>query len=169
MSDYTKTSNSLRTRVKGWLFARRNSLLGGMMIWIPIAMLLAAIALWRITPCIETILLRLTCAVACLVAIRAAYSARYFWATAVGGIAVFFNPMVPDMVSRIIFFALYFMGAATVLLCLAALKIEPLVPTLALLVQRRVAFACKVSAGPGIRPTGLPPLIEPTPVWLQPV
>ena len=83
---------------------------------------MCAIALWRITPDIETIGPRIICAIACLAAIRAARKGGYFWVAAFGGIAVIFNPFVPDMVSRIAIFGLYLVFASTALLGLAMLN-----------------------------------------------
>jgi hypothetical protein len=79
-------------------------------------------------------------AVACLAAIRASRNAKYFRVAAFGGIAVLFNPIVPDLVSRIAFSGLYFVCASTVLLCLMMLKIGTQKPTLSLMVQSRVAL-----------------------------
>jgi hypothetical protein len=116
----------------------------GMTSWVPVIVLITGIAFWRITADIETIGPRVICAVACLVAIRTARDAGYFWGAALGGIAVIFNPFVPDMVSRIAIFGLYCVFASTALLGLAVLKFGPRQPaSLALAVQRRVALDCK--------------------------
>ena len=71
---------------------------------------------------IETIGPRIVCAIACLAAIRAARKGGYFWVAAFGGIAVIFNPFVPDMVSRIAIFGLYLVFGSTALLGLAMLN-----------------------------------------------
>jgi hypothetical protein len=94
----------------------------GMTTWVPAVILCTGIAFWHITADIETIGPRVVCVVACLAAIRAARNAGYFWVAAFGGIAVIFNPFVPDMVSRIAIFGLYFAFVATALLGLAVLK-----------------------------------------------
>jgi hypothetical protein len=117
-----------------------NSLYRGMMSWVPAAILFAGIAFWRITADYETVVLRVICAVTCLAAIRASRNAKYFRVAAFGGIAVLFNPIVPDLVSRIAFSGLYFVCASTVLLCLMMLKIGTQKPTLSLMVQSRVAL-----------------------------
>lgn len=101
----------------GWKFISR-----GMTTWLPAVALCTAIASWRITADIETIGPRIICAVACLAAIPAARSGGYFWAAAFAGIAVIFNPFVPDMMSRIAIFGLYSVFASTALLGLAVLK-----------------------------------------------
>jgi hypothetical protein len=103
-----------------------------------------AIALWRITADIETIGPRIICAVACLPAIRAARKGGYFWVAAFGGIAVIFNPFVPDMMSRIALFGLYFLFASTALLGLPVWQSGTRqTASLSLAVQRRVALVCR--------------------------
>ena len=115
----------------------------GMKTWVPAVLVCTAIAFWRITADIETIGPRVICAIACLAAIRAARNAGYFWVAAFGGIAVIFNPFVPDMMSRIAVFGLYFVFAATALLGLAVLKFGPRHPaSVSLAVQRTVALDC---------------------------
>ncbi len=115
----------------------------GMTRWTAAVVVCAAIALWRITPDIETIGPRIICAIACLAAIRAARKGGYFWVTAFGGIAVIFNPFVPDMVSRIAIFGLYLVFASTALLGLAMLNSGRYHQApIALAVQRRVALDC---------------------------
>jgi hypothetical protein len=116
----------------------------GMMTWIPAVVLCTAIALWRITPDIETIGPRIICAAACLAAILAARKGGYVFVAAFGGIAVIFNPFVPDMMSRIAIVGLYFVFASTVLLGLAVLNSRRHDPALvSLAVQRRVALDCR--------------------------
>jgi hypothetical protein len=116
----------------------------GITTWIPVVILCLGIAFWHITADIETIGPRVICAVACLAAIRAARNEGYFWVAAFAGIAVIFNPFVPDMMSRIAIFGLYFMFAATALLGLAVLKFGPRHPeSVSLAVQRRVALDCR--------------------------
>jgi len=116
----------------------------GMTNWVPAAALIVGIAFWRITADIETIGPRIICAAACLAAIRAARNARYFWFAAFAGIAVIFNPFVPDMMSRITLFGLYFALASTALLGRAVLKFRPQQPApVSLAVQRRVALDCR--------------------------
>jgi len=116
----------------------------GMTSWTAAVVVCAAIALWRITPDIETIGPRTICAIACLAAIRAARKGGYFWVAAFGGIAVIFNPFVPDMVSRIAFFGLYFLFATTALVGLAVLNSGCYHPApISLAVQRRVALDCR--------------------------
>jgi hypothetical protein len=111
----------------------------------PIAVLVAGILLWHSRGDIETVLPRVICAAACLAAIRAASNAAYRWATAFGGIAVVFNPIVPDMLFRIVFTGLYFIWASVALLSLAALKAGAQKPTLSLLVQSRAALDSKAA------------------------
>jgi hypothetical protein len=65
----------------------------GMMTWAFAVIVCTAIALWRISPDIETIGPRIICAIACLAAIWAARKDGYFWVSAFGGIAVIFNPL----------------------------------------------------------------------------
>ena len=116
----------------------------GMTIWLPAVVFFTAIAFWHITADIETIGPRIICAVASLAAIRAAHRAGYFWMAAFAAIAVIFNPFVPDMMSRIAIFGLYFLFASTALLGLAILKRGPRRPApAALAVQRRIALACR--------------------------
>jgi hypothetical protein len=116
----------------------------GMTTWVPSVILCTGIAFWHITADIETIGPRVICAVACLAAILAPRTAGYFWVAAFSGIAVIFNPFVPDMMSRIAIFGLYFLFALTVLLGLAVLKFGPRQPApLSLTVQRRVALDCR--------------------------
>jgi hypothetical protein len=113
----------------------------GITTWGPAVILCAGIAFWRITADIETIGPRVICAVACLAAIRAARNAGYFWLAAFAGIAVIFNPFVPDMVSRIAIFGLYFLFASTALLGRAVLKFRPQQPApVAKSLPRRVAL-----------------------------
>jgi hypothetical protein len=116
----------------------------GMTSWVPGIVLIAGVAFWHITADIETIGPRVICVVACLAAFRAARTAEYSWVAAFTGIAVIFNPFVPDMLSRIAVFGLYFLFASTALLGLAVLKFGPHHPaTLSLAVQRRVALDCR--------------------------
>jgi hypothetical protein len=116
----------------------------GMTTWVPAVFLCTGIAFWRITADIETIGPRVICAIACLAAIRATRNAAYFWVAAFSGIAVIFNPFVPDMVSRIAIFGLYLVFAATALLGQAVLKFGPRRPaSLSLAVQRRVMLDCR--------------------------
>src|SRR5207245_7126729 len=113
-------------------------------IGLPAVVFFTAIAFWHITADIETIGPRIICAVASLAAIRAAHRAGYFWMAAFAAIAVIFNPFVPDMMSRIAIFGLYFLFASTALLGLAILKRGPRRPApAALAVQRRIALACR--------------------------
>ena len=129
---------------RAWALGVR--LLSGRMLgWICVASLLTGILFWRITPDIETVFPRIVCAGACLGAILAARNAGYVWLTAFGGIAVIFNPVVPDTVSRIAFSGLYCVCAATGLLCLAVSKTGPPKPTLSLLAQRKVALDCRAA------------------------
>jgi hypothetical protein len=125
-----------------------NSLYREMMSRVPAVILFTGIAFWHITADFETVVPRIICAAACLATIRASRSAKYFRVAAFAGIAVFFNPIVPDMVSRIAFSGLYFVCASTALLCLMMLKIGPQKPTLSLMVQTRVALDC-TAAGRG--------------------
>jgi hypothetical protein len=114
----------------------------GIASWAAAVIVCTTIALWRITPDIETIGPR--CAIACLTAIRAARKGEYFWVAAFGGIAVIFNPFVPDMVSRIAIFGLYFLFATTALVGLAVLNSGCYHPApISLAVQRRVALDCR--------------------------
>jgi len=123
----------------GWNFISR-----GMTAWVPAVALCTAIAFWRITADVETIGPRVVCALACLAAILAARRGGYFWTAAFAGIAVIFNPFVPDMMSRIAIFGLYFVFASTALLGLAVLKFGQRRPAPAsLAVQRRIALACR--------------------------
>jgi hypothetical protein len=116
----------------------------GMTSWAAAVVVCAAIALWRITPDIETIGSRIICAIACLAAIRAARKGGYFWVAAFGGIAVIFNPFVPDMVSRIALFGLYFLFATTALVGLAVLNSGCYHPApISVAVQRSVALDCR--------------------------
>ncbi len=116
----------------------------GMTNWIPAVVVCTAIAFWRITPDIETIGPRVICAIACLAALRAARKGGYFWVAALGGIAVIFNPFVPDMMSRITLFGLYFLFATTALVGLAILNSVRYHPaSISLAVQRRVALDCR--------------------------
>ena len=116
----------------------------GIATWAAAVVIYAAIAFWRITPDIETIGPRVICAIACLVAFRAARKGGHFWPAAFGGIAVIFNPFVPDMMSRIAIFGLYFLCASTALLGLAVLNFRPRRPALiSSVVQRRVALDCR--------------------------
>jgi hypothetical protein len=116
----------------------------GITSWVPGVVLITGIAFWHITADIETIGPRVICAVACLAAIRAARTAEYSWVAAFAGIAVIFNPFVPDMLSRIAIFGLYFLFASTALLGLAVLKFGPHRPAArSLAVQRRVALDCR--------------------------
>jgi hypothetical protein len=116
----------------------------GMTSWAAAVVVCAAIALWRITPDIETIGSRIICAIACLAAIRAARKGGYFWVAAFGGIAVIFNPFVPDMVSRIALLGLYFLFATTALVGLAVLNSGRYHPApISLAVQRRVSLDCR--------------------------
>lgn len=96
-----------------------------MVSWLPAAILFGGIAFWRITADFETVFPRVICAVACLAAIRASRNARYFRVAGFAGIAVLFNPIVPDMVSRIAFSGLYFVCASTALLCWIMLNVGP--------------------------------------------
>jgi hypothetical protein len=113
----------------------------GMTTWVPAVLLCTGIAFWRITADIETIGPRVICAIACLAAIRATRNAAYFWVAAFSGIALIFNPFVPDMVSRIAIFGLYLVFVATALLGLAVLKFGPRPrASLSLAVQRRVVL-----------------------------
>jgi hypothetical protein len=116
----------------------------GIATWASAAVVCAAIALWRITPDIETIGPRVICAIACLAAIWAARKGGYFWVAAFGGIAVIFNPFVLDMVSRIAIVGLYLVFASATLLGLAILNSGRHRPALiSLAVQRRVALDCR--------------------------
>jgi hypothetical protein len=116
----------------------------GMTSWAAAVVVCAAIALWRITPDIETIGSRIICAIACLAAIRAARKGGYFWVAAFGGIAVIFNPFVPDMVSRIALLGLYFLFATTALVGLTVLNSGRYHPApISLAVQRRVSLDCR--------------------------
>jgi hypothetical protein len=116
----------------------------GIATWAAAVIVCTTIALWRITPDIETIGPRIICAIACLTAIRAARKGGYFWVAAFGGIAVIFNPFVPDMVSRIAIFELYLVFASTALLGLAMLNSGRYHQApISLAVQRRVALDCR--------------------------
>jgi hypothetical protein len=116
----------------------------GLTSWVPAVALITGIAFWHITADIEAIGPRLICAVACLTAIYSARSSGYFLPVASGGIAVIFNPFVPDMVSRIAVFGLYFAFAGTILLGRAVLKFTSQQPApTSLAVQRRVALDCR--------------------------
>lgn len=97
-------------------------ILRGITTWVAAVILCTTVAFWHINADIETIVPRLIWVLACLAAIQAARYAGYLWGVAVGGIAVIFNPFVPNMMSRIAIFGLYFLIFATALLGLAALK-----------------------------------------------
>ena len=116
----------------------------GMATWASAVVVCAAIAFWRITPDIETIGPRIICTVASLGAIRATRKGGYLWVAAFGGIAVIFNPFVPDMMSRIAIVGLYLLFASTALLGLAVLNSGRHRPALiSLAVPRRVALDCR--------------------------
>lgn len=116
----------------------------GMTTWVPSLIVCTAIAFWRITADIETIGPRVICAVACLAAMWAARSGGYYCMAAFAGIAVIFNPFVPDMISRIAIFGLYFVLAAMALLGLAISKLGTYRPApIALAVQRRIMLDCR--------------------------
>jgi hypothetical protein len=116
----------------------------GIATWALAAVLCAAIAFWRMAADIETIGPRIICAIACLAAIWAARKGGYFLVAAFGGIAVIFNPFVPDMMSRIAMVVLYFVLASAGLLALTVLHSRPQSPALiSLAVQRRVALDCR--------------------------
>jgi len=116
----------------------------GMTTWALAVVVCAAIALWHITPDIETIAPRIICAIACLAAARSARKGGYFWVAAFVGIAVIFNPFVPDMVSRIAIFGLYLVFVSTALLGVAMLNSVRYHPaSISLAVQRRVALDCR--------------------------
>jgi hypothetical protein len=116
----------------------------GIATWASAVIVCTTIAIWRITPDIETIGPRIVCAIACLAAIRAARKGGYFWVAAFGGIAVIFNPFVPDMVSRIALFGLYFLFATTALVGLAVLNSGCYHPApISVAVQRSVALDCR--------------------------
>jgi hypothetical protein len=116
----------------------------GMVTWAFAVIVCTAIALWRISPDIETIGPRIICAIACLAAIWAARKGGYFWVSAFGGIAVIFNPFVPDMMSRIALFGLYLLFASTALLGLLVLQSGThQTASLSLAAQRRVALDCR--------------------------
>ena len=113
----------------------------GMTTWVSAVIFCTVIAFWHINTDIETIVPRLICVLACVAAIQAARHAGYLWGVAVGGIAVIFNPFVPNVMSRIAISGLYFACFATALLGLAVLKFgrRQRVPVL-LTVQPRVAL-----------------------------
>jgi len=116
----------------------------GIATWASAVIVCTTIVLWRITPDIETVGPRIICAIACLAAIPAARKGGYFWVAAFGGIAVIFNPFVPDMVSRIAIFGLYLVFASTALLGLAMLNSGRYHQApISLAVQRRVALDCR--------------------------
>jgi hypothetical protein len=116
----------------------------GIATWALAMALSAAIAFWHITPDIETIGPRIICVIACLAAIRAARNGGYFWLAAFGGIAVIFNPFVPDMMSRIAMVGLYLVLASTALLALAVLNSRTQHPApISLAVQIRVELDCR--------------------------
>jgi len=113
----------------------------GMTTWVAAVILCTTVAFWHINTEIETIVPRLICVLACLAAIQAARHVGYLWGVAVGGIAVIFNPFVPNMMSRIAIVGLYFVCFATALLGLAVLKFGRRQPAPVLLrVQPRVAL-----------------------------
>ncbi len=115
-----------------------------MTIWALAVVVCAAIALWRITPDIETIAPRIVCIVACVAAARSARKGGNFWVAAFVGIAVIFNPFVPDMVSRIAIFGLYLVFVSTALLGEAMLNSGRYHQSpISLAVQRRVALDCR--------------------------
>ena len=116
----------------------------GMTTWVPPVILCTGIAFWHITADIEKIGPQVICSVACLAAIWAARKGGYFWVAAFGGIAVIFDPFVPDMVSRIAIFGLYLVFASTALLGLAMLNSGRYHQApISLAVQRRVALDCR--------------------------
>ena len=131
--------------------------------WVIAASLCAGILLWRITPDFEAVVPRVVCAAACMAAILAARKSGYLWVAAFGGIAVIFNPIVPDTVSRIVFSVLYVVCASITLLGLAMLNIGDQKPALSVLVQRRVALDCRAagrgSMGPEEAPLSASPLL----------
>jgi hypothetical protein len=113
----------------------------GMTSWVAAVILCTTVVFWHVNTEIETIVPRLICVLACLAAIQAARHVGYLWGIAVGGIAVIFNPFVPNMMSRIAIFGLYFVCFATALLGLAVLKFGRRQPVSVLLrVQPRVAL-----------------------------
>jgi hypothetical protein len=113
----------------------------GMTSWVAAVILCTTVVFWHVNTEIETIVPRLICVLACLAAIQAARHVGYLWGVAVGGIAVIFNPFVPNMMSRIAIFGLYFVCFATALLGLAVLKFGRRQPVSVLLrVQPRVAL-----------------------------
>jgi hypothetical protein len=102
-----------------------NFLYREMMSWLPAVILFGGIAFWRIAADFETVFPRVICAVACVAAIQASRNAKYFRVAGFAGIAVLFNPIVPDMVSRIAFSGLYFVCASTAVLCWIMVNIGP--------------------------------------------
>lgn len=120
--------------------ARLKSLPDGMMVWVLAAGLFSAILFWHFTLDIETVLPRMICAAALLMAVRFVRNAGYFWVVALGGIAVLFNPFVPNMLSRIVVSGFYFACASATLLCFAILDIGSQEPALALAAPRSVAL-----------------------------
>jgi hypothetical protein len=113
----------------------------GMTSWVAAVILCTTVVFWHVNTEIETIVPRLICVLACLAAIQAARHVGYLWGVAVGGIAVIFNPFVPNMMSRIAIFGLYFVCFATALLGLAVLKFGRRQPvSVTVRVQPRVAL-----------------------------
>jgi hypothetical protein len=113
----------------------------GMTSWVAAVILCTTVVFWHVNTEIETIVPRLICVLACLAAIQAARHVGYLWGVAVGGIAVIFNPFVPNMMSRIAIFRLYFVCFATALLGLAVLKFGRRQPvSVTVRVQPRVAL-----------------------------
>ncbi|HET9790442.1 MAG TPA: hypothetical protein VFR08_03995 [Candidatus Angelobacter sp.] len=113
----------------------------GMTTWVSAVILCTAIAFWHINTDIETIVPRLIFVLACVAAIQAARHAGYLWGVAVGGIAVIFNPFVPNVMSRIAIFGLYFACFATALLGLAVLRFGRRQPVpVSVAFERRVAL-----------------------------
>ncbi len=124
-------------------------ILRGMTTWVAAVILCATIAFWHINTDIETIIPRLICVLACLAAIQATRHLGHLWGVAAFGIAVIFNPFVPNMMYRIAIVGLYFVCFATALLGLAVLKFggRQQVPVL-LRVQPRVAPDLRVCEKP---------------------
>jgi len=119
----------------------------GMTTWVAAVILCTTVAFWHITGEIDNIVPRLIFVLACLAAIQAASHAGYLWGAAVIGIAVIFNPFVPNMMSRIAIFGLYFVCFATALLGLAVLKFGRRQPV-AVTVQPRLALDARLCEKP---------------------
>jgi Family of unknown function (DUF6804) len=89
-----------------------------------VALLLAAF--WVATPGVEIVLDILIFVGAVMVATQAVARTKYLWAAGFAAIAVLFNPVVPVVLSRIVFLGLDVACLLAFLLSLAAMKRQPL-------------------------------------------